>query len=1639
MDLPEWSDVEDRFRQRFPSLDVEEMRRAYDNTRGLRSARESHRDWEPPPIHTVMEAIPFASSFRNFRIAVQHGRAQQRIDAGNPEPGDYDAVAQFERVQQLEERRSGTQQAFALGRHVTSMASEAAIGGTILRSASAGEGVLGAIPGVPRLLQSIGIGAELGAVSPQAGVGGVGVRVGQNVARTAVETAAMPGMYLEPWANHNIEAGRDPLDWRGLPPAFAVGTMQVALLGSIGRQANARIPGRGIGQTLTRMGVAGPVGVLESSVVDVLAGASGLQTGYGTIGLLLEGENDKAWRNAVTTAVTFAAFAGIHEAQGNRGEVQNRVMEDFAEQARRLRGNGFRPEAAAERLEAQLVEQIKGYGPEVMQGGRQASLSDLAGPVEPSRAPRAEEAQVRVDAPISPEQATEALTREQSRMDVEGRNARVGTNQPEDLAQVANPEPVRQPAPEAAPGAQESTTAQIPTEARPDANLGQPEPISAPSEPAGLLMRHLMGENVPREAINASAKLTPHEAKVFWERLTDYETRTLDVIGKELGVTRERARQIEAKAMEKIGIEDSMATIQARYKEMNARGMQEQAAESVPTEQKTKVVSWDTPRSPNELLSDQMMKEIESAQKAGKPVESLWLKWAEKLEKEAEAEFQSMKAGDIAFSFGPQLISPIVKYVAAKLIRGGYTFAQFTQGAVGRFGDDIKPHLQDIWDQANAMLATKPEKAERINPTSIKNEITDAERENRGYWPARMVDPVGHTFPELRDRAMQERGTADGLIESLRERPRTVSDLESAVLLQRHVEIGNRIEEARKAVEEARRTGNEVESVTREAEMTALESQHETLLDVVRAVGTESGRALNARKMMMNEDFTLANIIYKARKAKGSDLTDAERAHYGKVQKELADLRAKIEAKEAKPVEDAIDKEVIAKPRSTQRDPNAVRDVDVTDAQAVSRLAQRIAKDLVASGVKEREAVIDGVHEQLQKVLPEITRRETMDAISGYGIYTHLSKEQVDVELRDLKGQMQQLAKLEDMEAGQAPLKTGQERRTPSDTERRLIQEVEAAKKKGGFIVTDPEKQLKSALDAVKTRLRHQIDDLQHSIDTRTELAKKKSEGIKYDAIAEQLVVDRDALKEQYDAIFGKKEMTMEQRIRLATGAVERSIAEYERRIAEKDFSVRRQGVLKTPELDALRTRRAGLQEELKLLRDNADQNMAKPPELISRQAYRTYLANSIAKLQERIANKDFETKARPERVLDAADKKLRFEYDKVRSDFNHELAVYRSERRTAMEKAWDWAQEGSGFITSLKLGLDLMPVFRQGLWVTASHPVISARAAVEGFRAMMSKEKAHEVGLDITESENFKDGTYQRMGVKFTERHGELNSREEAFRSSIIGKVPVYAHLERATIAYMNAVRKGYADFLLATMTPTGKPTLEEAKILGNLVNVSTGRGNFGQFEGAVGLLSVAMLSPRYVLSRFQIALGQPLWHMQGKGSARVRQIVAMEYVRATLGVAGITAIGKLAFSDDDEAKTFFDPRSTDFLRPRYKNTRLDMLGGMQQPIVAMRRFFGGESVNENGVVSPGGAWRVITNFGRGRLGTVPGAIVNAADRENIIGDPMTPAGAARDAITPLSADDVFRAFKDVGIPRATAASIWAMFGGGLSVRERR
>lgn len=180
---------------------------------------------------------------------------------------------------------------------------------------------------------------------------------------------------------------------------------------------------------------------------------------------------------------------------------------------------------------------------------------------------------------------------------------------------------------------------------------------------------------------------------------------------------------------------------------------------------------------------------------------------------------------------------------------------------------------------------------------------------------------------------------------------------------------------------------------------------------------------------------------------------------------------------------------------------------------------QSIAQDLVKSGVTGREALIDAVHKILVDADPSITRRQAMDLISGYGDFKPLSQDEAKVQLRDLKGQMQQLAKLEDIAAGGEPKKTGVERRKPSAAESALIKQVNEARKAAGGSQTD-------ALASVKKRLQNQITELERRI-AEGDFSKKptKTYDLSKDPEAIRLLAEQQRVKDEYAAARASDEL----------------------------------------------------------------------------------------------------------------------------------------------------------------------------------------------------------------------------------------------------------------------------------------------------------------------------------------------------------------------------------------------------------------------------------------------------------------------------------------------------------------------------------
>lgn len=335
---------------------------------------------------------------------------------------------------------------------------------------------------------------------------------------------------------------------------------------------------------------------------------------------------------------------------------------------------------------------------------------------------------------------------------------------------------------------------------------------------------------------------------------------------------------------------------------------------------------------------------------------------------------------------------------------------------------------------------------------------------------------------------------------------------------------------------------------------------------------------------------------------------------------------------------------------------------------AAALILGKMAKNRIQAGIITVEGVVDSIYTSAKNMGVELSKRDIMDAISGYGKYKLLNKDEVLVTLRDLKGQMQQLSKLEDLQSGTPPLKTGVERRIPSVEERKLIKQVEDAKKKYGIEVIDKETQLKSALDKVKTGLKNSIEDITYQIETGERIAKGK--GVKLDLEAIELKKQRDFLATLRDAleepvpkftyekpgelpVKKQRVISQEQRINMAIKAAERMSAEYAKRVISGELSAKKKGVnvLEVPELVEARDVRDGWKSLVQEMKDASDPK--KTPEQIALQSLKTRLRNEAKKYSEKLQDLDMAKREKTAYSLDAEANLLKEKRDIAKKNYD--------------------------------------------------------------------------------------------------------------------------------------------------------------------------------------------------------------------------------------------------------------------------------------------------------------------------------------------------------------------------------------------------
>lgn len=283
---------------------------------------------------------PFASVAHRIVNDDKEREAVARFNAGTANDRDMLTVARMESRQKADQ--------------------EGGVGRTIGQGLANIPAIVGEATLTGGLAAPIRAGRFAGAIAPELAAGG---------ARLAVQTAAMPSMYLESAQQKALETGGSIADPKNLVPAFAHGAIQTAILGRggkggakatvLGEQAAAAISGREAAKTVGRYvgSFAGRevAGLAESEVAEAVARNLDLSTKYGTLTELYKsgGEN---WKEAIAHAVTFGVFAGMHtpgdarQLKQTRQASINESLENFRLETAKLAAQGWSKERIGEQL-----------------------------------------------------------------------------------------------------------------------------------------------------------------------------------------------------------------------------------------------------------------------------------------------------------------------------------------------------------------------------------------------------------------------------------------------------------------------------------------------------------------------------------------------------------------------------------------------------------------------------------------------------------------------------------------------------------------------------------------------------------------------------------------------------------------------------------------------------------------------------------------------------------------------------------------------------------------------------------------------------------------------------------------------------------------------------------------------------------------------------------------------------------------------------------------------------------------------------------------------------------------------------------------------------------------------------------------
>lgn len=970
------------------------------------------------------------------------------------------------------------------------------------------------------------------------------------------------------------------------------------------------------------------------------------------------------------------------------------------------------------------------------------------------------------------------------------------------------------------------------------------------------------------------------------------------------------------------------------------------------------------------------------------------------------------------------------------------------------------------------------------NLTSIKNAVVDQGRVKRGLPPATpsAQKEFGQTWNEAVGRLRNDPDAGRRLVSELTENPRPLTDEENALLLYRQIEAENEFGSAQEALSTAM---DEVQASDATARVNRASDELLTIYNAGKAAGTEQGRGLATRKMLAREDFTLAKMVTMARAAQGgkslspeqSKVIDALQKRIAETESKLSEFEEKQKTEEARQEFQRLLSQSKKEAKETAKLGKGITEfLDDQADKARERIINRrgrlqttvdplnvaglvdeaiIGASYIAKGIKSftdwSDRMLNDFGERIQPYLKDLFERSTQYHNASTNIFSEKTTKTAIQEARDRSAEGKALDPKIVYDLAREKVRSGVTEL--SDVMKAVQQDLEPIYEgitereirdafSGYGKVTLPSKEA----DLVKLRELRRLGQLTSAIeDAQRKIAPMKS-GPQRDKQTQEV---REMQKELQRVMREQGIETTSQEQQLASTNQARVTA-LKNQIEDLDKQLRtgvkpQKGKPQQPseEVERLRSERDAMRELLEEL-----ENPKRSPEKIQLDRDKKAIQRRTKETRERISRGDYGPKQKKTPLMDDEKARLLQENQETKELFWKGLLEQKLRNRSIAGKIIGGAGEALNTSRAILTSADVSAVLRQGGFITFGNPARAASSIIPMFRALASKRYAFKIDQQIKSRSSYPAMQQSKLYIA-DESVTSLSKMEEQYMSRWVEKIPIIKQIvgasQRAYITFLNKLRADSFDAMTKTIAKDGTPTLEESRAIANFINVATGRGDLGRLAPAATALNTVFFAPRYVASRFQLLLLQPI--AKG-GTSRTKKLITKEYAKTLTGSALVYALAIAAGADVED-----DPRSADFGKFRFGNTRLDPLFGLAQVTVFLSRLSLGKIKTQKKELKPAQSGATTWNFMRNKFSPVIGSAYDA--RDILLGQKTPPGhpteilkikdtfpyaeGVLPRMVVPISFPEVAKVMDDQGVAKGTVMTMISLFGAGVQTYGKK